>query len=198
MSGLWDYDNNEGSDAYTPAAGAAFMLDFFGIGVYGEGAARKGSRNYTPDGASRETDWLYSGLAGIEYTFKSELYAVVEYFYNGEGFNESERADFQTALSIPTYNLLSTYSPGYFAEHYILVNLMQPFYDIDTVINFSALYSPDSGALTVMPSIDYSFSGNFSMNLAYTGMFDFGDNDFNEITALPVRHIVSTVFTYSY
>ncbi|MCK5154543.1 MAG: hypothetical protein KAQ93_09325, partial [Spirochaetales bacterium] len=88
--------------------------------------------------------------------------------------------------------------PGYFAEHYILINLMQPYYDIDTVINLSALYSPDSGAFTIMPSLDYSFSGNFSANLAYTGMFDFSDNDFNEVSALPVRHIVSSVFTYSY
>ncbi|MDA3940865.1 MAG: hypothetical protein PF693_16395, partial [Spirochaetia bacterium] len=44
LAGLWDYDNTEGSDAYTPSAGAALMLDLFGIGVYGEGAARKGSR----------------------------------------------------------------------------------------------------------------------------------------------------------
>jgi len=198
LAGFWDYDQSEGSDAYTPSAGAAFMLDLFGIGVYGEGVARKGSRNYLPDGLTRNTDWLFSGLAGLEYTFETELYAVVEYFYNGEGFDKSERADFQTALSIPTFNLLSMYSPGYFAEHYILINLMQPLYDIDTVSNLSALYSPDSAALTIMSSLDYSFSGNFSVNLAYTGMFDISDNDFNEISALPVRHMVSSVFTYSY
>jgi len=199
LSGLWDYDNNEGSDAYTPAAGAAVMLDLFGIGVYGEAAARKGSRTFSPDGSTRKTDWLFSGLAGLEYTFESEFYAVVEYFYNGEGFNESERAEYETTLGLgATFDLLNMYSPGYFGQHYILINLMQPFYDIDTVINFSALYSPDSGALTIMPSLDYTFSGNFSANLAYTGMFDFSDNDFNEISALPVRHVVSTVFTYSF
>lgn len=198
LAGFWDYDSSEGSDAYTPSAGAAFMLDLLGIGVYGEAAARKGSRNYLPDGVTRNTDWLFSGLAGLEYTFESELYAVIEYFYNGEGFDESERTEFQTALSTPTFNLLSMYSPGYFAQHYILVNLMQPYYDINTDINLSVLYSPDSGALTIMPSINYSFSGNFSVNLAYTGMFDLSDNDFNEITALSVRHLISTVFTYSF
>jgi len=198
LSGLWDYDNNEGSDAYTPAAGAAFMLDLFGVGVYGEAAARKGSRTFSPDGSTRNTDWIFSGLAGLEYTFESELYAVVEYYYNGEGLDKIERAEFQTALSVPTFNLLSMYSPGYFAKHYLLINLMQSFYDINTVINLSTLYSPDSGALTIMPSLDYSFSGNFSVNLAYTGMFNFSDNDFNEVEAMPVRHVVSTVFTYSY
>ena len=198
MSGFWDYDSTEGSDAYTPAIGSAFMLDFFGIGVYGEAAARKGSRNYSHDGLTRNTDWIFSGLAGLEYTFESGLYGLIEYFYNGEGFDKSERADFKTALSAPTFNLLSTYTPGYFAQQYILINLMQPLYDVNTDINLSVLYSPDSGALTIMPSVNYSFTGNFSVNLAYSGMFDLGDNDFNEITALPVRHIISSVFTYSY
>ncbi|MEA1911637.1 MAG: hypothetical protein U9N32_08190, partial [Spirochaetota bacterium] len=72
------------------------------------------------------------------------------------------------------------------------------YYDINTDINLSVLYSPDSGALTLMPSVDYLFSGNFSVNFAYTGMFDLSENDFNEISALPVRHVISSVFTYSY
>ena len=204
LAGFWDYDHSEGSDAYTPSVGSAFMLDLFGIGVYGEGAARKGSRNYFTDGVSilpRKTDWLFSCLAGLEYIFESELYAVIEYFYNGEGYKETERANFEnTIINLPSLigDLLGMYSPGYFAQHYILINLMQPWYDINTDINLSILYSPDSGALTFMPSVNYFFSGNFSASLAYTGMFDFGDNDFNEVTALPVRHIVSTVFTYSY
>ncbi|MCF6336158.1 MAG: hypothetical protein L3J12_10490 [Spirochaetales bacterium] len=42
LAGFWDYDNTEGSDPYTPSAGAALMLDFFGIGVYGEASFRKG------------------------------------------------------------------------------------------------------------------------------------------------------------
>jgi hypothetical protein len=204
LAGLWDYDISEGSDAYTPSLGSALMIDLFGVGIYGEVATRKGSRNYFADGAAllpRKTDWLVSGLVGVEYTFESELYTVIEYFYNGEGYDKSERSNFEnTIINTPALigDLLNMYSPGYFAEHYILINLMQPFYDFDTVINLSALYSPDSGALTIMPSLDYSFSGNFSANLAYTGMIDFSNNDFNEISALPVRHIVSTVFTYSY
>lgn len=204
LAGFWDYDNSEGSDAYTPSLGAALMLDMFGVGVYGEVVTRKGSRNHFTDGFTllpRKTNWLVSGIIGLEYTFESELYAVFEYFYNGEGSDKSERSDFENTIkNTPALfgDLLGIYTPGYFAEHYILINLIQPFYDIDTVINLSALYSPDSGAVTIMPSLDYSFSGNFSVNLAYTGMFDISKNDFNEISALPVRQIISSMFTYSY
>lgn len=198
LAGFWDYDAAEGSDAYTPAAGTALILDLYGIGVYGEASVRKGSRNYSSDGVNRKTDWLFSGLAGLEYTFKSELSGVLEYFYNGEGYSKTERADIETSLSMPSAALLSMYTPGYFAQHYILLNLMQPLYDYNTVINVSVISSPDSGVLTLMPSLDYSFSGNFSVNLAYTGLFNFSENDFNEVSALPVRHIASTVFTYSY
>jgi len=204
LAGFYDYDNTNGSDAYTPSIGTGFMFDILGIGVYGEAAVRKGSRSNFTDGTTisgRKDEWLFSVLAGIEYTFSSELYAVAEYFYNGEGYNDSERSDFEDTLIVfggATADLFSIYSPGYFSRHYIMINLMQPFYDINTDLNLAAVFSPDSGALTVLPSINYSFSGNFSGKLAYAGMFDLYDNDYSEVTAMPVQHMISTVFTYSF
>ena len=140
-------------------------------------------------------------MAGLEYTFPTETYVVAEYFYNGEGYNSSERSDYEDtiiATGLPTSDLFNIYSPGYFAQHYIMLNIMQPLYDINTDINVSAIFSPDSGALTVMPAIIYSFSGNFSINLSYIGMFDLYSGDFSEVSALPVRHVISSVFTYSF
>ncbi len=202
--GFFDYDASSGSDSYTPSLGVGLMLDFFGVGVYGEGAVRKGSRNNFTDGGSnlyRKDDWLFSGLIGLEYTFPIELYVVIEYFYNGEGYNESERSLYESsviAAGAPTSDLYNIYSPGYFAKHYIMLNLMQPIYDINLDLNLSVLLSPDSGALTVMPSLGYNFSGNFYGKLSYTGMFDIDENDFSEVSALPVKHVVSTTFTYSF
>jgi hypothetical protein len=209
LAGFYDYDRTEGSDAYTPSIGTGVMVDLFGIGVYGEAAVRQGSRSSFTDGSassvSRKDQWLFSVLAGLEYTFSTETYAVLEYFYNGEGYNKTERSDFEDsvnaanlAFGAPTSDLFSIYSPGYFARHYIMVNLMQPLYDINTDLNFSAIFSPDSGALTVLPSVSYSFSGNFSGKLAYVGMFDLYSDDFSEVSALPAKHMVSAVFTYSF
>ncbi|MBI9109544.1 MAG: hypothetical protein JEZ04_22570 [Spirochaetales bacterium] len=204
LAGFYDYDNTDGSDAYTPSVGTGLMLDIMGIGVYGEAAIRKGSRSNFTDGTNitgRKDEWLFSALAGVEYTFSTELYAVAEYFYNGEGYNNAERSDFEKTLRAyggATADLFSIYSPGYFAKHYVMFNLMQPLYDYYTDLNLSAIFSPDSGALTVMPSMNYSFSGNFSGKLVYVGMFDLYGKYFSEVTAMPVKHIISTAFTYSF
>lgn len=204
LAGFYDYDETEGSDAYTPTLGAGYIVDIGGVGFYGEAAVRKGSRNHFTDGVivrGRKDDWLFSALAGFEYTFFNELYGVIEYFYNGEGYNDSERSDFKNTLIASggaTTDLFSIYSPGYFARHYIMVNLMQPLYDINTDFNLAVLFSPDSGSLSVMPSVNYSFSGNFSGKLAYMGMFDLYGDDFSEVTGQAVKHMVSTVFTYSF
>jgi hypothetical protein len=204
VAGFYDYDSTVGSDAYTPAAGTAFLIDLAGAGVYGEAALRKGSRNYFTDGSDisgRKEDWLFSVLGGLEYTFSNELYAVLEYFYNGEGLSESERSEYESSLesvSSVTTDLYSMYSSGYFARHYFMINLMQPIYDINTDLNLSVLFSPDSGALTVLPSLYYYFSGNFSGKLEYIGMFDLNSYDFSEVSAQPVKHILQLVFTYNY
>jgi hypothetical protein len=200
LSGFWDDENTQENDAYTPALGTAAILDLWGAGIYSELALRKGSRNLFPTASSigeRKTDWLFSGLLGLEYTFKSGLSSVVEYFYNGEGYNKSERSDFETALPIIS-DLFDHYAPGYFGRHYFLLNLSQPFYDINTEMTISALIAPDSGALTLLPAVTHNFSGSFSVQFAYTGLFDLDSHDFNELSAWPIRHSMNALCIYSF
>ncbi len=205
IAGLGDFSSIAVDNSYTTAAGAAVNLDLAGIGVYGEASARKGSRNYFADETAgqpgKKTSWLFSFLAGIEYTFASEGNLVVEYFYNGEGYDKEERLDYKSTIkvvTVPTAQLLKMYVPGYFARQYVLFNFEQPFYDVNTDISASVLYSPDSGALMVIPSLTYTFSGSLEVTAGYTGMFDLGTDDFNEVTASPVHHMVKAVFTYSF
>ncbi len=206
LAGLGDFTSNAGDDSYTTAAGAAVNLDLAGIGVYGEVSARKGSRNYFAEAGGaglpvKKTSWLFSFLAGLEYTFTSEGNLVIEYFYNGEGYDKNERLDYKTTVEtfpVPTAQLYKMYLPGYFARQYVLFNFEQPFYNVHTDMSASVLYSPDSGALMVMPSLTYTFSGSFEVNIGYAGMFDTDSSDFNEVTASPVHHVVKAVFTYSF
>jgi len=204
LAGFWDYDSSQVSDSYTPAAAAGIMLDVFGAGVYGEAALRKGSRNNFADGTvnlERKTNWLFSGLAGVQYQFKSGINFVIEYFYNGEGYDKSERSDYEAtvqAFPAPTTDLYTMYSPGYFARHYALLNFSKSWYDINTDLNFSVIWSPDSGALELMPSVNYNFSGDLVLKLSYSGAFDLSDGDFNEVTALPVNHTLWAGIRYSF
>ena len=206
LAGFWDYDSKEGSDAYTPALGAAFMFDIFGAAVYSELSLRKGSRNYFPDESgnplllSRKTDWIFSGLGGIQYQFKYDINVVLEYFYNGEGFNSTERNNYKETLSknSPTIDLIRLYTPGYFAQHYLLLNLVKSFYSANIDLNLSTIWSPDSQALEIMPLISYNFSGSIVFKLSYSGVFDLSNNDFNEVAALPVEHSLSLGVNYSF
>ncbi len=203
FSGIWDYDSVDGSDCYTPAAGSAFKLDVLGAGLYGEASLRKGSRNYFIDGSSpgRKSSMLWSGLLGVEYTFSSELSIITEYFYNGEGLNSSERDDFRTYISSQpseSSEILNMYIPGYFSKQYLLLNLMQPLYEINTAVSVSALYSIDSGALMVMPEISMDLSGNLSAALVYTGLFSLIKEEFNDIDEIPVKHTVRFKITYNF
>lgn len=203
ITGLYDYDATEGSDAYTPAIGAGYMADLFGLGFYGEAAARKGSRTLFPNGdaMSRKEEWVFSALAGLEYIFPFELYAAAEYFYNGEGYSKTERENYEALLIAsggPTSQLLSPLTPGCFSRHYLMLSLTQPLYGIHTDLSATALFAPDSGALMILPSIAFNFSGNFTGRIEYGGMVDLYDDDFSEVSGLPVKHRISTVFTYSY
>jgi len=61
--------------------GFDFVGELLGIGVWGEGAY------FTLDGLqdSDLDDEYFEGLLGTDYTFRSELYILAEYYYNGSG-----------------------------------------------------------------------------------------------------------------
>ena len=79
-----------------------------------------------------------------------------------------------------------------------MLNIMQPFYDYNTDMNLGTIFSPDSGSLILMPTLTYTFSGNFVAKASYMGMFDLYKNSFTEVTELPLKHMVNCTFTYSF
>jgi len=88
---------------------------------------------------------VYSGLAGLEYYFPSGLVLAAEYFYNGEGWDDNERADYSSSLEIQggsgsiSGEYLTLYTPTCFARHYVLTNLLIPWYAIDSSINLNLI-----------------------------------------------------------
>ena len=182
------------------------MLDVAGVGIYGEGALLWGGRMPVAVGVSnieRPEEPLVSGLLGLGYTFASELQLIIEYFYNGEGYSRRERELYKDSLEdqfpVPGYisgEYLSMYRPGYFARHYLLLNLGYPIYPWNTNVELSAYYSPDSGALGLMPSLELEVSGSLSARAGYMGMFSLLDDQYDEAWFSPFKHIVELRLTY--
>lgn len=204
LTGFYDYDGSEGEDAYVPAAGAGLMLDVAGLGVYGEAAALKGSRVFSPLGLTpeRETCWLFSCLAGLQYVFATETSVTVEFFFNGEGINRAERELYTAHLSLqadPDFeNWLSVYRPGYFARTYLLVDLRQPLYAWNLEAALACVVSPDSGALSVLPGLSFDVSGALTVNVSYAGAFSLRKDAYDEAWLSPAPHSLRCEARYSY
>jgi len=206
LSGYYDSDDAAGEDAFVPALGAGFMLDLAGVGLYGEGALLWGGRVPAPVGVSviqRPGELLLSGLFGVEYTFASELHLIAEYFYNGQGYSLEERQLYADSLEdqFATWSYIpgeyaAMYRPGYFAKHYLLLHLGYPIYPWNTNLELSAYYSPDSGALGVMPRLELEISGSLSARAAYTGLFSLQADRYDEVGLSPFRHMIELGMTY--
>jgi hypothetical protein len=203
ISGLYEYD---GEDAFVPAFGAGFMSDVAGVGIYGEGALLWGGRIPVAVGVSnieRPEQLFASGLIGLEYTFASELRLIAEYLYNGEGYSRQERDLYRQSLEDQFASLTyipgeyaAMYRPGYFARHYLLLNLGYPIYRWNTNVEFATYYSPDSGALGVLPSLELEVSGSLSVRAGYSGLFSLLEDQYDEAWFSPVKHIAELRLTY--
>jgi len=205
VTALYDYDQNSGEDPRTTALGGGFLVDWSGVGIYGEAGLREGSRNLfaddpgNPSGVFRKEDWLPSGLLGVEYTFPSELSASGEVFYNGEGYSLGERRRyFQTLETSFSESLLEMYRPGYFSRIYALVNLMYPLYSWSMSLGGLGLYSVDSGALSLLPSLHWTPSGALTLEFGYSGIFSLRDEEWDEAELSPVTQAVSLKGVFSY
>ncbi len=192
--------NDDAYDFYPHAGATAFYIDVLGLGVYGEGVLRSRSRRNVPDTSDNTTDIkegpVFSGLAGMEYYFSSGLVLATEYFYNGEGWDRSEREDYDTTLTALggssgiTGEYYALYTPTYFAQHYLLMNLLIPWYAIDSMFNLNVIWSPESAAIIFTPNamFNLNYEGTLTSEIWYSGMFSYDDAEKNESWLAPVNH----------
>ena len=192
--------SSDAVDTHPAAAAAGLYADVGGVGLYGEGVVRSRSRRTAPEATGAETTMrdgpIPSGLLGLEYYFPAGPSLVAEYFYNGEGWDRDQRRDYANALDALddaggiTGEYCALYTPSYFARHYGLLNLTIPWYDVDTTFDVNLIYSPDSHALFVTPtvSVNLNYEGTLSTELRYGGQFSLDDGERNEVWLSPVRH----------
>ena len=199
----------DGQETVPSGAGLGFMADIAGAGFYAEGAVRRYGRvpEIGYDGSEYSLvsgdEWRFSGLTGLEYFFASGTGVILEYFYNGEGFDQPQRELYLDALlsAEETFlsSLLELYRPGFFARHYVLLNILHSFWDpFQTDISLTGIYSPDSGAVTAAGLITIYPSGSLSFELGYTGLFSIYGDASCEADLAPVSHVISLSADYSW
>lgn len=211
LAGLWGgkdqgRDPLSGQYLWPHALSAGFYLDLWGLGFYGEAAMRSRSRRNSPDPASLGTRLVdgpvFNTVVGFEYYFEAGPSIVLEYYYNGEGWDDGQRHDFSSILasrsSGPSVSDIALYQPTHFAQHYILFNLALPIYSIESNINLNVIYSPDSQALLLTPSVELGLGeeGNLNANFSYSGLIDLEPSNKNEAYLSPVKHSFSAGLTY--
>jgi hypothetical protein len=199
----FDTEGSPHGDPYPFSLGLAGLADIGGVGFYGEAAFRKGSRAFYTDGTSNSIlntreDWVFSSLAGIEYVFPWEMSLIAEYFYNGEGYDQNQREDYANTLQdwvsttgfLPG-SVLKLYRPGYFARHYLMLSLIQPFYIVESDLSLMIMASSDSACLYLNPAYQLYLSGSLTVAISYSGSFSIEDNRFNEAWLAPVHHTLN-------
>lgn len=179
--------------------GFGFKKDIFGLGVYSEAIVLDGSRNKFPEGLSTyyKEEIIYNFLFGFEYFFTSETNMIIEYYFNGEGYEREDRLNYRDFLQL-TGGLEILHRNSTYNRHYFLLNLAQPIYDLNTTLNFTSIYGIDSLNLILTPSVEVSISSNMDIKLSYYSTFDFIDDDLTESELSPIKHAFNINFKYSF
>jgi opacity protein-like surface antigen len=135
------------------------MLSALGsLGFWLEAAQVSGDDNYT------------RASIGVDYAFNEDVFAMVEYHYNGAGSDDSNK--YLDQLNDVAYNAGGVFLLG---QNYLIPVIS---WQVSTLLSLSlqTLANLDDGSLFVSANADYSLSDNLYLGLGY---HHFSGDDFN-------------------
>ncbi len=204
IAGLFGGEEEGIADPYPHSAAIAAYIDLLGAGLYGEAAMRSRSRLgiLESDGTQAELNGpIWSALGGLEYVFPSGATLLVEYFFNGEGWNKDQRESFVAGVvSAPTLANLSLYRPGAYSRHYTMFNLLIPLFGSGSEVTASSLFAVDTGTMILNPSLNVTLdqSGNLTGEVMYAGVFDLYGEEASEARLSPAEHQVTVGLRFAF
>ena len=109
-----------------------------------------------------------------------------------------ENSRFTEGISRISDKLCTTLSTRLFFRNYVLQNLYQPLYDVNTDVNVAFLYLADSGALTYIPVVTWNASWEFYLKLKYAELLKLTYYESSENVLTPVKQAFSMEWKYSF
>ncbi len=138
--------------------GGDFSGEILGLGFWGEGGYNQ----------IEDSDDYGQYLVGLDYTFQSEFYLMVEYYRNENGETDKDQYDindWMRLLDADGENL---------AQDYVFLGQRYP---VTELLNWSnyVLFNVNDGSGIVYPWFDYSFNDNTELNLV--GLIPWGEKE---------------------
>ncbi|MBI3592104.1 MAG: hypothetical protein HY099_01215 [Nitrospirae bacterium] len=141
----YDFSIMTGKFADTDVIGMDFSGSIGDVGIHGEGV-------YRINGIARHKPSL---VLGGEYTFRSSLYLLLEYYYNDEGQKNSYEYDIQRLLAGEIVNL---------GREYLGVSAG---YDFSGILrgDLYSIYNIRDKSIFIQPAIRYSIATDFDWSV---------------------------------
>jgi hypothetical protein len=138
--------------------GGDFSGELFGLGVWGEGAYNQ----------MEDRDNYGQYLIGLDYTFESELYVMVEFYRNELGDADKD------AYDINDWMRLLDADGENLAQDYVFLGQRYPLTELLNWSNY-VMCNINDGSGIFYPWFDYSFNDNTELNLV--GLIPWGETD---------------------
>ncbi len=138
--------------------GGDFSGEILGLGFWGEGAHNQ----------MEDSDDYGQYLVGLDYTFQSEFYLMVEYYRNENGETDAD------AYDINDWMRLLDADGENLAQDYVFLGQRYPLTELLNWSNY-VLFNINDGSGIVYPWFGYSFNDNTELNLV--GLIPWGEKE---------------------
>ncbi|MCF6187612.1 MAG: hypothetical protein L3J49_09115, partial [Desulfobulbaceae bacterium] len=161
------------------------------------------------DGTTRlEREDAFSGLLGLRYLSENDLTSIIEYYHNGNGYQEDERALFyhrvdENSLSAENDDTffnqtrelsLRGYGRPYVGRNYLYAKFSQkePFDILYLVPALTAIINLDDQSASITPELAYTGFTNWEIRLRFSlltggGFTEYGEKQTNNKVELRLR-----------
>jgi len=145
-----------------------------------------------------EDNAVFKSLLGIRYLTENDLTAIIEYYFNGNGYTEEERSLFYQLVADETAQVhasntdvlferirelsLRGYGKPYMGRNYLYARFTQkePFDILYLTPGLTTIVNLDDGSTTITPELAYTGFTNWEMRLRFSMIVGGSETEYGE------------------